>query len=166
MPGVRFIGPVFRHELRAAVPICRGRRLYRSSCLNIFCITNSVRAVNDCTSQTIIFSGAGGGTIHPAFFCSGPEQEARFRTIGYPGWPRYVESGFTARKLVEELAAQSVACPGGIHSDHRIVLRRTPRIRCCPSLAGGRPRDRRVLRNRYVHSNDCFAHGRMERAAP
>ena len=62
--------------------------------------------MNDRTSQTIIFSGAGGGTIHPAFFCSSPEQEARFRTIGYPGWSRYVESGFTARKLVEELAAQ------------------------------------------------------------
>jgi thioesterase domain-containing protein len=62
--------------------------------------------VNDCTTQTIIFSGAGGGTVHPAFFCSSPEQAARFRTIGYPGWPRYIENGFTARKLVEELATR------------------------------------------------------------
>ena len=72
--------------------------------------------MNDPTPQTIIFSGAGGGTIHPAFFCSSPEQEARFRTLGYPGWSRYVESGFTARKLIEELAARisSLAPEGSI----------------------------------------------------
>jgi thioesterase domain-containing protein len=62
--------------------------------------------VSECASHTIIFAGAGGGTSNLAFFCSSPEQEASFRTVGYPGWPRYVENGFTAQKLVEELATQ------------------------------------------------------------
>ena len=80
----------------------------------LFCITNSGCGVNDCRSQTIIFSGAGAGTIHPAFFCSSSEHEARFPTIRYPGWTRYVENGFTAQKLIEELAARvSLLVPDG-----------------------------------------------------
>jgi thioesterase domain-containing protein len=62
--------------------------------------------VKDCAPRTIIFSGAGGETTNPAFFCSSPEQEACVQTVGYPGWRRYAEKQFTAEKLVDELAAR------------------------------------------------------------
>jgi thioesterase domain-containing protein len=70
--------------------------------------------VNDRSSFTFILSGAGGGVVNPAFFCSSPEDSARFPTLGYPGWRRYVEIGFSADKLIEELAAQmAVRAPEG-----------------------------------------------------
>jgi thioesterase domain-containing protein len=70
--------------------------------------------VNDRSSFTFILSGAGGGVVNPAFFCSSLEDPARFPAIGYPGWRRYVEIGFSADKLVEELAAQmAVRAPEG-----------------------------------------------------
>jgi len=67
----------------------------------------SIRAVNDRSSPTLILPGAGGeAAVNPAYFCSSAEEAARFETVGYPGWRRYVETGFSASKLIEDLAAQ------------------------------------------------------------
>ena len=64
--------------------------------------------MNDRSFPTLILSGAGGGAIDPAFLCSNAEDATRFQTIGYPGWGRYVETGFSANKLILDLAAQMV----------------------------------------------------------
>jgi thioesterase domain-containing protein len=70
--------------------------------------------VNDPSSATFILSGAGGGVVNPAFFHSNSEEAGRFQTIRYPGWRRYVEIGFSADKLIEDLAAQmAVRAPQG-----------------------------------------------------
>ena len=70
--------------------------------------------MNDRPFPTLILSGAGGGAIDPAFFCSSAEDATRFQTIGYPGWRRYVETGFCANKLVQDLAAQmTIRVPEG-----------------------------------------------------
>jgi thioesterase domain-containing protein len=70
--------------------------------------------VNDRSSPTLILSGAGGGAIDPAFFCSSAEDATRFQTIGYPGWRRYVDTGFSANKLIQDLAAQmAIRAPAG-----------------------------------------------------
>jgi thioesterase domain-containing protein len=67
----------------------------------------SIRALNDRSFPTLILPGAGGDdAVNPAFFCSKAEHAARFQTIGYPGWRRYVETGFSADGLIEHLAAQ------------------------------------------------------------
>jgi Thioesterase domain len=51
--------------------------------------------------------GAGSDSaVNPAFFCSTAEDAPRFQTISYPGWRRYVETGFSANKLIQDLAAQ------------------------------------------------------------
>jgi surfactin synthase thioesterase subunit len=74
----------------------------------------SIRAVNDRSSPTLILPGPGGDNVNPAFFCSSVEHAARFQTIGHPGWPRYVETGFSADKLIEHLAVQiAVRAPEG-----------------------------------------------------
>ena len=65
--------------------------------------------MSDEPPVAVILSGAGGGVIDPSFFCSSVEEEARFPTLGYPGWPRYVERGFSAEKLIKELASQLAA---------------------------------------------------------
>jgi hypothetical protein len=63
--------------------------------------------VNNRSPTTLILPGAGGDVaVNPAFFCSGPEDAPRFQTIGYPGWQRYVEIGFSADKLIRHLATQ------------------------------------------------------------
>ncbi len=65
--------------------------------------------MNDHSSPTLILPGAGAGgdhAVNPAFFCSSADDAARFQTIGYPGWRRYVEIGFSANKLIQDLAAQ------------------------------------------------------------
>ena len=67
----------------------------------------SIPALNDRSFPTLILPGAGGDdAVNPAFFCSKAEHAARFQTIGYPGWRRYVETGFSADGLIEHLAAQ------------------------------------------------------------
>ena len=65
--------------------------------------------MNDSPSPTFVFPGVGGFAIEPAFFCSSAEDAARFHTVVYPGWRRYVETGYSAEKLVEDLTAQIVA---------------------------------------------------------
>ena len=39
-------------------------------------------------------------------FCSSAGDAPQFPTIAYPGWRRYVERGFSAERLVEELSAK------------------------------------------------------------
>ena len=70
------------------------------------CGVGSIRAVNDRSFPTLILLGVGNNAVDPAFFCSSAEHAARFQTIRYPGWRRYVETGFSADKLIEHLAAQ------------------------------------------------------------
>jgi thioesterase domain-containing protein len=62
--------------------------------------------VSKDSSVTVMLSGAGGGVIDPMLFCSSIHDATRFPTIGYPGWRRYVEKGFSAKTLVEELSTQ------------------------------------------------------------
>jgi thioesterase domain-containing protein len=52
--------------------------------------------------------GAGGG-VDPAFSCSSSPETPRFEAVVYPGWRRYAEIGFSAERLVEDLAAQIAA---------------------------------------------------------
>ena len=70
--------------------------------------------MNDHPFPTLVLSGAGGGAIDSAFFCSSAEDATRFQTIGYPGWRRYVETGFSANNLIQDLAAQmTIRAPEG-----------------------------------------------------
>ncbi len=62
--------------------------------------------MRDKPPVSVVLSGAGGGVIDPTLFCSSIEEEAQFPTIGYPGWPRYVQRGFSAEMLIKELASQ------------------------------------------------------------
>jgi thioesterase domain-containing protein len=57
--------------------------------------------------------GAGGGAVDAACF-SERGDAPRFVTVGYPGWRRYVEAGFSADRLIELLASDiSSRCPHG-----------------------------------------------------
>jgi len=96
-------------EFRPAVPVRGWRRLYRAGRLLFHCIAGSVRAMNDPSSPILVLSGAGGGVVDPAFFCSSTRETRRFETIVYPGWRRYAEIGFSVESLVEDLAAQMAA---------------------------------------------------------
>ncbi len=58
-------------------------------------------------SPTVIFlSGAGGGAPDLDLLREGAEDMTRFEVIGYPGWERYVENGFSAEVLIADLASQ------------------------------------------------------------
>lgn len=59
----------------------------------------------DPRSPVILLPGAGGVAPDPAAFSVSPVDPARFATIAYPGWRRYVETGFSAQHLIAELAA-------------------------------------------------------------
>ena len=96
-------------EFRPAVPVRGWRRLYRAGRLLFHCIAGSVRATNDPSSPIPVLSGAGGGVVDPAFFCSSTCEARGFEAIVYPGWRRYVEIGFSVESLVEHLAAQMAA---------------------------------------------------------
>jgi thioesterase domain-containing protein len=54
----------------------------------------------------IVLSGAGGGAPNLAALTGSPEDANRFKTIGYPGWQRYVAGGFSAESFISELTAQ------------------------------------------------------------
>ena len=56
----------------------------------------------------LVLSGAG-GVVEPAFLDSNAGETPRFEEVVYPGWRRYAEIGFSAERLVEELAAQMAA---------------------------------------------------------
>jgi len=65
-------------------------------------------------SPTLILSGAGGGAVSASFFCSSTEDAAGFQTIGYPGWRRYVETGFSVDQLIDDLTAEiAIRAPEG-----------------------------------------------------
>jgi thioesterase domain-containing protein len=62
--------------------------------------------VNHRSSPTLILPGSGGAAINPVFFCSSIEDAVGFQTIDYPGWRCYTEIGFSADKLIDDLAEQ------------------------------------------------------------
>ena len=57
----------------------------------------------------VVLPGASGGAPDPTLFRAGPDDVTRFETIGYPGWPRYAEDGFSAEALIADLATQITA---------------------------------------------------------
>lgn len=65
--------------------------------------------MKDPSCLAFVLPGAGGGDTNPALFCSSAEDSTCFPTIRYPGWQRYVEPGFSAETLVEDLVAQIAA---------------------------------------------------------
>jgi thioesterase domain-containing protein len=62
--------------------------------------------MTDYSSPVIFLSGAGGGAPDLDVFRDGVDDATRFEVIGYPGWRRYVEDGFSAEGLIADLAAQ------------------------------------------------------------
>jgi thioesterase domain-containing protein len=73
--------------------------------------------MTDLSSPVIIFPGAGGGMADRAIFAVDKDDATCFHTIGYPGWRRYISSGFSAEALIADLAAQvaSKVPQGPIH---------------------------------------------------
>ncbi len=62
--------------------------------------------MTDLVSPVIILSGAGGGMPDPAIFQIGVGDVTRCETIGYPGWRRYIEDGFSADVLIADLVTE------------------------------------------------------------
>lgn len=56
-------------------------------------------------SSVIVFPGAGGKGLDLSMFAA-PGDAICFRTIGYPGWQRLVDRGYSVEVLVGELASQ------------------------------------------------------------
>jgi thioesterase domain-containing protein len=73
--------------------------------------------MTDLSSPVIIFPGAGGGMTDRAIFVVDKDDATCFHTIGYPGWRRYIASGFSAEALIADLVAQiaSKVPQGPIH---------------------------------------------------
>jgi pimeloyl-ACP methyl ester carboxylesterase len=68
----------------------------------------------DTSPTVIVLPAANGGVPELTFFRTDQSDMTRFETIGYPGWQRYATEGFSAEKLIAELAAQIVmAVPDG-----------------------------------------------------
>ena len=65
-------------------------------------MTKRLAAVPE-NKKFIVLAGSGGGTANLAMFCSTPRDLQNFETITYPCWRRYVEMGYTADKLVDDL---------------------------------------------------------------
>jgi thioesterase domain-containing protein len=63
----------------------------------------------NCTNPVIFFPGAGGRASDLTPFQEGPGDPTRFEFVVYPGWRRYVEEGFSAEALIEELEEQIAA---------------------------------------------------------
>jgi thioesterase domain-containing protein len=59
-------------------------------------------------SPIIVLPGAGGEAPVPQLFRAGCDDMTRVEAMRYPGWPRYIEDGFTADVLIEDLVAQIV----------------------------------------------------------
>ena len=72
-------------ELWAVVPLSGGRRQFPARRVVFSRVAEPIRAMSGRSSPTMILSGAGGGTVNPAFFCSSAEDATRFQTVGYPG---------------------------------------------------------------------------------
>jgi thioesterase domain-containing protein len=65
--------------------------------------------MNNSSFPIFIFPGAGGGMPDLSAFRAGPDDATRFEPISYPGWQRYVATGFTTEMLIAELAQQVTA---------------------------------------------------------
>ena len=98
--------PSIGHELRSAVSFRRWCRIHRERRFQPSGINGNGRAMTLPLPPVIVLPGAGGGTPDLAMFGAGFEDATFFQTIAYPGWQRYVEPGFSADALVEELAAE------------------------------------------------------------
>ena len=57
---------------------------------------------------TIFLSGAGGGVPDLDVFRDGADDPNRVEAIGYPGWKRYVDEGYSADALIDDLAVEIV----------------------------------------------------------
>ena len=69
--------------------------------------------MTDPTCPMLVLPGAGGGPLDPDLLSDGSDP-SQFVTIGYPGWQRYVEEGFSADVLIEFLAARiATSAPQG-----------------------------------------------------
>ena len=66
--------------------------------------------MNDRLPRTFIFPGLNSRVVDPACFSVNAEDAERFQTLLYPGWPQYVQIGFSGDKLVEHFAAQIAEC--------------------------------------------------------
>jgi thioesterase domain-containing protein len=53
----------------------------------------------------IVLSGAGGGKPDFSDFAAGRGQRLICEVVSYPGWQRYIENGFSAETLIEDLTA-------------------------------------------------------------
>jgi thioesterase domain-containing protein len=62
--------------------------------------------MTDPSFPIIVLSGAGGGAPDLAALTGNHQDAIVFETIGYPGWQRYIASGFSAERFISELAAQ------------------------------------------------------------
>jgi thioesterase domain-containing protein len=65
--------------------------------------------VADPVFPIFVVPGAGGGAPDLALFRAGADDKTRIEAIRYPGWPRYIEDGFTTHVLIADLAAQITA---------------------------------------------------------
>jgi thioesterase domain-containing protein len=64
--------------------------------------------MNDLSFPVIVLPGAGGGAPSFAGFTIGDSEYSCFEALRYPPWQHYLEPGFSAEVLVDELAAQIV----------------------------------------------------------
>jgi thioesterase domain-containing protein len=62
--------------------------------------------MTDQSSCVVVLGGAGGGAPDLTVLNTGTSDVTTFEVIAYPGWTAYVADGFSARKLITDLADQ------------------------------------------------------------
>jgi thioesterase domain-containing protein len=65
--------------------------------------------VTQTAPPVIYLAGAGGGVPDLRLLTAGQDPRVYFEAVAYPGWQYYVEQGFTAERLIDELAARIIA---------------------------------------------------------